>query len=40
MENIALIGIDLGLSGGAGEPPPYAPTEPYVTVSRHTALDV
>lgn len=38
MENIALIGIDLGLSGGAGEPPPYAPTEPYVTVSRHTAL--
>ncbi|MDB6374556.1 hypothetical protein [Photorhabdus bodei] len=28
----------MGLSGGAGEPPPYAPTELYVTLSRHTAL--
>lgn len=27
-----------GLSGGAGELPPCAPTEPYVTLSRHTAL--
>jgi|GEM_PF-5030897 len=28
------------LSGGAGEPPPCAPTEPYVRVSPHTALVV
>ena len=25
-------------SGGAGEFHPHAPTDPYVTVSRHTAL--
>ena len=24
-------------SGGAGESHPHAPTDPYVTVSRHTA---
>ena len=28
------------VSGGAGELPPYAPTEPYVKVSPHTALVV
>lgn len=28
----------LGLSGGARELPPCAPTEPYVKVTPHTAL--
>jgi hypothetical protein len=33
---IALFGENVQ-SGGAGEPPPHAPTEPDVTVSRHPA---
>jgi len=32
--------IETGVSGGAGEPPPCVPTEPYLKVSLHTALVV
>ena len=37
-EEVPIIGT--GVSGGAGEPPPCAPTEPYLKVSLHTALVV
>lgn len=30
-------GFDLRMPGGPGELPPEAPTDPYVTLSRHTA---
>ena len=36
--NFSPFGPCANRSGGAGELPPCAPTEPYVTVSRHTAL--
>jgi len=34
---VALLDPQTYASGGAGEPPPHAPTDPYVNLSIHTA---